>query len=311
MQAWRADTKAHARVRRQPRASRGTFSHDAMRYLAAVAAMPDLKNRTRHIQEWVREFGARPRDAITAVDIRTIRDRWLTQPRSPGQPPLSAHTVNTKLRALSNLYRVLDGRQAPNPVREVEEAKEHAVPIRVLDYATIERILAAIPHKGRATRIRLEILAYTGLPAKQLMALTADDIDRHARTMRVPGRQKGRGAKPATLPLLPQAVKAFRRLKAIGGFGPFSTSSMHKTWTRACRSLHLTGLRPYDLRHAFASRLFELTQDEHFVMALLQHQSIATSRQYRAAVLQQVWQAKAGTLGQHFGATSLRTPSKP
>jgi hypothetical protein len=43
-----------------PRAERGTFAEDAARYLKAVAAMPTFKERQKHIELWVSEFGFGP-----------------------------------------------------------------------------------------------------------------------------------------------------------------------------------------------------------------------------------------------------------
>lgn len=316
MQRWRQDTKAKTRLIRS-RATIGTFRIDAKRYLQAKAAAPDLKNLTRTINLWVAEFGNRRRDAIRPAEIAAVRDRWLTEGRpnwhgTPPAPPLSPHTVNLRLRALSNLYRTLDGKQSYNPVRDVTEAKEPQPAPRLLDYDTIRRLIEAIPDQGRElrkghprptvslTKIRLRVLAYTGLPASLLMALTADDLNLDAQTMRVPARQKGSGAPGATLPLIPPAVDAFRDLIAHGALGRFSTSSLHKSWMLAARKLKLTGIRPYDLRHAFALTVYDVTGDLDLVMALLRHRDIRTSERYRQAILERVWQRKAEALHHAF-----------
>ena len=40
-----------------PTATRGTFAADAQRYLRAVAALPTIKEREKHIALWSAEFG--------------------------------------------------------------------------------------------------------------------------------------------------------------------------------------------------------------------------------------------------------------
>jgi integrase/recombinase XerD len=316
MQAWRTDTAAQVHVRRTSRATAGTLAADVVRYLAAVQALPTIKDRRRQMAVWLDALGAhRRRETLTATEIRTVRDRWLTTPRAPGQPPLAAATVNLRLRALSNLYRVLDGPRAENPVRDVDEAPEPEAAPRDLDYATIRRIFEAMPDIGRAapgdprparslTKIRLRILAYTGLPPAQLQRLRPADVDLDARLLTVPGRRKGAGTASAILPLIPPAVDAFRDLVAADGFGPFSHSSMWKSFAAAARATGVTGASPYSLRHSFATVVYDLTGDDHLVMTLLQHAGLKTSQKYRSRALARVLQRKVDAVGQHFGITA-------
>lgn len=316
MQAWRADTQATARVERKTRASRGTFAGDAARYLKSVTALTTFKERRRHIEMWIKVFGTQQRDTITKADIMAQRDTWLTEPRGKTEngaplPPLSPHTVNLRLRALSNLYTVLDGPRTENPVRLVDEADEPDAVPRDLDYATISRIFAALPdrgspEKGQApsavslSKIRLRILAFTGLPASQLKRVTADDLDLEQGWLSLPGRRKGKGTRAAILPLLPPAVDAFRDLAKADAFGPFSNSTLHRTFTRAAEKADVKGVSPYTLRHSFATVAYDLTEDEHFVMALLMHATLKTSERYRLRAMARVLQRKAQRLGAHL-----------
>ena len=316
MQAWRKDEQAKLRVTRKQRASRGTFEGDARRYLKTVRALTTYKERERHIGLWIEAFGTTPRDEITSADIRAVRDRWLTEPRGKDQPPLSPHTVNLRLRALSNLYTVLDGRRSHNPVREVDEAHEPERGPRDLDYDTIRRILDKLPDVGRApkgdkrpkvslTKIRLRILAYTGLPAKQLMRLKPEDVDLEHGAVSVPGRGKGRGASAALLPLLPPAIDAFRDLHAAQAFGRFTTSSMWKSFQRAAKSANVSGVRPYDLRHSFLTVVYDITRSLEVVMAFAQHADTAMSRQYTKRAALRVMQDETAKLREHFQPSHL------
>ena len=169
-----------------------TFAEDAARYLEAVAALPTIDQRRQHITEWIALFRHRARTSIRPHEIRAARDRWLTTPRidrkGRPRPPYAPGSVNKRLRALSNLWRVLDGRHAPNPVREVPEAAEEEGAPRALPYAVIEAILDAMPDVTRAvkgghvepgsrTRARLAVMAWTGLAHVQLAGLRQEDVD--------------------------------------------------------------------------------------------------------------------------------------
>jgi integrase len=319
MQAWRADEQAAARVKRKRRASRGTFAGDAPRYLDAVKAMPTYKERARDIALWVECFGDRRRDTITSTQIRAECQRWLTEPRGVDAdgtplPPLSPHTVNLRLRALSNLFTVLDGPRADNPARDVDEAEEPETAPRDLDYPTIACIIAAMPDRGRAakgqhrsavslTKIRVRILAYSGLPPATLKRVRPEDVDLDRAFVTLSGRRKGKGTASAILPLLPLAVEAFRDLLAANGCGPFSTSSLYKSFMRAARHAKVSNISPYALRHSFATTVYDLTEDEHLVMALLMHSSLKTSETYRRRAIARVLQRKTARLGRHFGTT--------
>lgn len=295
MQRWRQDTKAKHRL--SPRGPSGTFAGDAARYLQAVRGMPTYAQRKRDIGLWTAVFGTRAREDITATDIRIQREVWAQAPRSAADPrPVSGATINKRLRALSNLWTVLDGPRAPNPVRDVPEYPERADVARALDYATIEAILSHVPDRGRPvkgqtrptasqTKARLRVLAYTGWPSGVLAQLTPADVDLTAGTARLPARQKGAGAPPALVPLLPQAVTALQAFDALGCWGAFSRHSLRKTWARAATKAGVTGTRPYDLRHSFGV-LAASSGDERATQHLLQHRDLRTTQRYTLGGIQ-------------------------
>ena len=109
--------------------------------LRAVQALPTFKTRKNDIERWIAIFGTRQRDTITSTEIRGQRDTWMKQPRAKDKPPYAASTINHWLRALSNLWTVLDGRRAPNPVRDVPEVIEPDPLPRALSFTTIDAIL--------------------------------------------------------------------------------------------------------------------------------------------------------------------------
>lgn len=277
----------------------GYFDFDAKKYLAAVRALPEYAQRARDIELWCARFKGRRRESIQPLDIRVARDEWLTvgprlvQRRVRGErrwvpvpKPLSASTVNKRLRALENLYTVLDGRKAYNPVREVPEPQEPDAAPRGLSYAVIERILAQM--KPSQTRARLRVMAYTGLAQVEIAGLTRADVDLEAGTVLVRRRRKGRNGKmapPALHPLTPEGVEAFREFRRENCWGEFSRSSMWKAFQLAAGSAGYHGLRPYDFRHSYGTAVFRSTGDLAATQGMLRQRSGVTTLRYVAAAI--------------------------
>lgn len=317
MQRWRKEERKRLRAL-TPRLDKGSFAADAADYLTARRAMPGIKERTRHIALWIREFGARPRSSIQPWEIAAVRDRWLTEgPKlawrrwtADGEEryggrwvelrvPLSASQVNKRLRALENLWTVLDGRHAHNPVRDVAEPEEPDSDARGLTYAVVEAILAQLPDRGRPadgarpgislTKLRLRAIAYTGLSHGQLGALNlTTDIDAEAGAIKVPGRRKGKTQRAGWRPVPAEGIRTLIALREAGGEGRFSHSSMWKSFQRACAKLDLAGLRPYDFRHSAATEIFEKTGDLKTTQLLMGHQSDRTTLRYAQRALNPV-----------------------
>lgn len=268
--------------------------------------MTSYKQRCRDISLWVEAFGDRQRSKIRAHEIRAVRDQWLTiGPRRvwrkvngvgqwidvPG--PLAASTVNHRLRALSNLYTVLDGRQAPNPVRdEVPEVDEPAEVPRALDYDTIRQILAAMSDQGQAVKgkgnrklyslakVRARVMAWTGVTPKELAAVTKADIRWDDAFLLVPARRKGRGAPGRIVPLGPEGIAALTDFDRVNAYGPFRSRVVLRAWQRACRTVIGRNVRLYDLRHSFVTAIVRATKNLGTAQLLAGHTDERTTRRY-------------------------------
>jgi len=330
---WIKDERARLRTT-LPQTKGGTLAGDVAKYLAleSVKAMPTFGERQQHLEEWCAIFGRRRRRSLSALDIEEQRDAWLQV--------MSAASVNKRLRALSNLWTKLDGRRAPNPVLEVHECEEPDAQPRGLPYDVIDAIIAAIPEtavgvkkdgtrttgkniaRPSKTKARLRVIAYTGLPHATLKRLTRDDLtlfdqDKDGQetggTILVPPRRKGRKHRRAAdkplselLPLIPAAAAAFREFDRLDCWGNFSNSSMHSAFQRACKTLGITGLRPYDFRHSYLSAVYQETKDLRVTGQLGGHRSERTTRRYTlAAVAPHVHDAieklRIRFAGHHFG----------
>jgi integrase len=286
MQEWRKDQTAKLRTL-HAKPNMGTFAADAEKYLKAVAALTTIKERIYHIGLWVKIFGARRRASITSVDIRTQVEQWKLE------GTLAPNTINNRLRALSNVWTVLDGKRAPNPVRDVPLVPDRELIPRALPTADIEAILAAMPDRGRPTgqgkgtrpkasqtKARLRVIFRTGLAHKELMRLEPHELDLVGRTMRVKGRRKGKGTTGKTVPLFEEGVAAFGPFIALNCWGPFSASAMRKSFQRACQKLDVKGATPYHLRHSYATEMLEKTGDVKMTQQLMRHADSRTTLRY-------------------------------
>lgn len=274
IKAWQDETRVALR-KIAPTATRGTFDQDAQRYLAAVAAMPTFKERAQHIALWRAEFGGRARHSITTAEIDTVLARWLQQGKAPS-------TVRNRRTALLHLWNRLDGPDAPNPVRRALKPAMPEPEARAIPYGRIETILGAMPDVGQGrrgearddaskTKARLAVIAYTGLPQSLLKRLTADMVDWRAGTVTVPRRRKGKGAHGRTLKLTDAGLAALEHFAALDAWGPFSNSSMIKSFHRACDAAGVPRCRVYDLRHSYATELYRRTGDPKATAEMLMH----------------------------------------
>ena len=128
-------------------------------------------------------------------------------------------------------------------------------------------------------------MAYTGFPPATIKRLRPQDVRWDSGSVFVPGRRKGKGTKGQTIPLASSGLAALRRFDELECWGPFSTSSMWQSFQRACATLGLAGLRPYDFRHSFGTAVYAASGDLRATQQLLGHASrTATDRYTLAAV---------------------------
>lgn len=318
IRAWRDATRRRLQADREAvrqrlalvgRGTKGTFRHDAAVYLEAVRAMTTYADRARDIARWVDEFGDRPRASIQPHEIRAVRDRWLTvgptrrlkKVNGVAQwlivaEPLSASAVNHRLRALSNVWTVLDTRRAENPVRDVPEADEPTEVPRAIDYDTIRQIVNAMADRGRAAKggtrppyslakVRARVMAWTGITPKELALIDRADIQWSEALLIVSARRKGRGAPGRIIPLGPDALDALRDFDRVNAYGRFSGRAVLRAWQLACRHVLGRSVRLYDLRHSFVTGIVRATKDLATAQLLAGHQDARTTRRYALAAV--------------------------
>lgn len=255
-----------------PTATTGpTLGDDAELYLKAVAGMPTISDRAYRIRLWVSVLGAdTPRASVTPAQIRTALQQWKADGKSIG-------TLNLRLTALRHLWRVLDGRTAPNPARDIPREREPATPLVLPPWKTAVKVVHSV---DGLSGIRLRILLYTGWPSAILKKVRPEDIDAKRREVRLHGRQKGTGTRERTLPILPKAKTALMELVKADGMGAFSNSSIHTSLQRACTRAKVRPFSVYTLRHLFLTEMTLRTKDERAVSELAMHSTPQQTRRY-------------------------------
>lgn len=273
---WRKDQQARIRLKLPLAPEVDSFAADCQAYLSAVQGMTTFSDRKYRIEQWREALGPdRVRAEIRPAEMRQVLETWKAE-------GLSAGSLNLRRTALMHLYTVLDGKAAPNPVRDVPRYRELLRPLQLPTVAEAEKAIAAVrADKTRAkTRARLRVLLWTGLPPAQMMRLTKADVDLpHARVF-VHGRQKGRGSRARWLPLLPKAVEAFKEFARVKAWGVCSTSSMHSSLHAGCDRAGVPRFRVYDLRHLFLTLIASIAKDDRVVAELAMHSDLRQTRRY-------------------------------
>lgn len=276
---WRLDTRASLELNQRPS---GTLAGDIEAYLRQIADRPRLvAERRQQLEWWAAGLGHLRRDAIAPADVRAALAA-LRRTRA-------ASTCNHYRQALFSLYRALDGRDAPNPVRDVKPFTSPQPVARGLTYDVVSRILEAMSDQGSAVvkgqprapasaaKVRCRVLAYTGLRPSELMRYRPEHWNRAAQTLVV---YTGKGGRTRTIPLSTPAADALADLEAVGAIGPFSMSTVRRAFVRAAARVGIHGVRPYDLRHSYGTALYGVARDTRLVKDILGHSDTRMTERY-------------------------------
>lgn len=282
--------------------TRGSFGADITDYLTRVTALVSYDQRAKQLRMWAHALGAdRPRRTISTADIDRVLQGWLLDGLAPG-------TVKKRRMALLSMWNMLDGKQAPNPVRGSASPREPKPEARGMSYDVVERILNAVARPCDGL-LRLRVIAWTGLPPSLLKKVQPADLNLSQQTLRVRPRRKGHGVEARTLPLLPQAVVAFKAFDKAGLYGGFSTPSLNSLVVRACQRCTppIEGVSLYDFRHSFGTMLYRVTKDLATVARFLMHANVAMSQRYAVGAMQEVDRAAADLAGKYLSRKPVRS----
>lgn len=285
MKAWREAERVKHREQPKVRAARGTLGADIDHYLKLVATMPTITDRTRDLEAWRAVFGMRPRHKLTRDDYRLILQDWRLHGKAGGKP-LAASTVNHRRTAMEHLYTVLDGKGAPNPLREIHPFAEPPAEPRDLGLDVARAIIAAM--RKSKTRARIKVLAWTGMRGNsELGKMKPEYVNLEARECWAPTGKKG---KPRLIVLNEEGVEAWQEFIALKAWGRYQKDSLRHSFQLAVKKVNearaeaklppLHHVRVYDLRHTIATALRRAGADLADIQAHLGHTSPRMTQRY-------------------------------
>lgn len=339
--AWQLERRAEM-IKTGPRAaSSNTLAGDVPVYLLAVPQGQPRKHAAAMLAHWVRAalplsvrgrargaFGDAARTTITKHDVKVTLTVW----ESAGVSPASLNKRLTALRGLFRHYAVEDQALVTDGIRLVKEPEAEA---RDIPVALVERILAAVCDRGAAakgqkqgrshSKIRLRVIAWTGIPHMGIERLRERDVDFKAQRVWLQPRRKGAGAPGVWLDLIPPAVEALRDYAREGLWEVgFFRSAMNGAWKTAIKRVTreaiaandealLEQLRalpvrchPYDLRHAYASEAYRVSKDPLAVKELLQHANLKTTARYAKGAVPERAAAATAAMAQRWPTAAPR-----
>ena len=298
LKTWRHDERTKIRAQQlgvdEDLPPSGSLARDVADYLELVKKMPTIDQRTFDLGCWVSAVGPdRPRRSVKARELVAVMNDWKSSGLAPG-------TCNRRRTALMHLWHRLDGKSAPNPLRDVPRFREPDALPRGRPYRLLERIFKAmIPSKSRA---RAKSFAYIAIAHSELKRVDRSrDWNRKAGTLVITGRQKGDGTPTRVVKLTKKGTAALREMDRQDAWGWFSNSTFWRRWYAAIARVRLEDetpdlahVRPYDLRHSLGTEIYRLTRDLKSVKEYLGHKSLKTSEVYmHAAVAEGVARAAA------------------
>jgi integrase len=286
-----------------------TFPADVDTYLALkqVKAMPSFRSREIQLTKCATRFRRRCRPDITTKDLNELLQGFIDR-------GYSGSYVNKIRNALMSLWTRLDGRSAPNPVKDTKLYPEAPIEARGASYDILRKILAAVPDRSRpikgvkgsrdrgsVSKARLEVLVWTGMDPAELRRMGPENVNLAERWYTVPHRRKGTPTRfPEPLvrkPMTDESQAAFERWVAFNDWGvAFSTDALRHTWQRAVtkveRNLRKTRRdtrlslarirRLKDIRHSFGTELSIQTEGNlGLVGEMLGHRDKRTTRRYQ------------------------------
>jgi len=302
IKAWKTATLAKM-MKRSPQPERagasGSLTRDAERYYPLVKHLADWVSRRGEIRAWLAVLGERPRHMLQKADLLRVRGVWLEAGVAP-------KTINNRVSALRNLYKVLDGDEADTPCDRLKSLPTVKVPPQTISADQLNAVLRALAQralrngKGRPSpqamkdRARLMVLASTGKRPIELERAQPGDVDL-VRRVWVPRDAKG-GFSPGTF-LNDEMVIAWQAFIAADAWG-----AIPDHFPRRLRAAGWPAdVRPYNVRHTLWIRASERGADLSDIQAAAGHKRIQTTRRHYVPVLNSRLQRLGESLDHHFG----------
>jgi integrase/recombinase XerC len=202
------------------------------------------------------------------------------------------------LSAMRSFFKYLmrEGSLESNPARGVSTPKREKHLPSVLQPADVVLLLeqadTSVP-LGIRDRAYLELLYASGLRISELVGINIDDVELHARLVKV----RGKGSKERIVPFGSKAEESIRAwltaradlLSDLEEPALFVNYRGQRITTRSVRRLFdgyvrkaslRAGVSPHTMRHSFATHLLNAGADLRGIQELLGHVSLSTTQKY-------------------------------
>lgn len=235
--------------------------HAAIRVVRdAVAKDPSIKKTTR--RGYLEEIDYLLPDAKTEIPdvklsrltVQHVRDWW--------QKAAATYSPGRANHALMFLKRaVAIGKKAGivrgDPFDGINRVKIPRTRLRILSAEQFRSLVASIREQGKAyseeSACWVEFAAYSGLRPAEIDAVEWRDIGPDSITVRG-GEQGTKNYEVRQVPIIPPMRDLLGRMqRGTPTTRVFSIQKPRESLKNACQRLSLPHLRPYDLRHTFAS----------------------------------------------------------
>jgi len=252
----------------------------------------DLSQFGRYLEE---KFGAGELPGPEGMDTLTVRGFVARLGRSSLAKSSIARKLSTVRSFLAHAVR--DGRIESSPAESISAPRVPRPLPQTMTVDEIFNLLDRIQSDDLADlrdRSILELLYAAGLRVSELVALDQDDLDLHAKVVRV----LGKGGKERMVPFGKQAALALRQwLERSGGLraksscagalclnlrgGRLTDRSVRRILDRRLQEAAIhANLSPHVLRHSFATHLLGAGADLRAIQELLGHASLSTTQRY-------------------------------
>ncbi len=253
-----------------------TFAEAALMYLERPGGVPNTE--ARYVFPLIDHFGKLTLDKIDQAAI----DRYVAG-RHPGAKPSTIQRITlTPLTSILNHAHGLGWCDAP----KFRRPKQPPGRTKWLTEDQAERLIdATAPH----FRPFVIALIYTGARVSEALYLDWTDVDLHRRVVTFRDTKNG---ETRSVPLHERAFLALANLPHREG-AVFRTQRGHPysrrglgggqiqtAWRGACKRAGLSGFRPHDCRHTFASWLVMAGAPLRTVADLLGHKSLSMVMRY-------------------------------
>jgi integrase/recombinase XerD len=183
---------------------------------------------------------------------------------------------------------------AANPMTKLERVRLPDPKPRVVPRATVELVLAQVPHAQRRDRLLFRLLHETGLRIGEALAVHVEDLDLALDDERLSVLGKGGRRRNLLLddPRLVAELRAYLkqtgyrhgplfRAAKNGRGGPLRYQSVQQRWARYCAAAGTT-VTLHQLRHAHATELVNDGVSLATIRKRLGHKNLQTTARYAA-----------------------------